>query len=87
MPVTDPRNIVTTQEDYDEKSLKKHGMETMDNDNPFWRDFDDPNSDSFRFNLMWEYIECLDFGSIQNRAHILVFRFFLMSLFFCFWRY
>ena len=61
--VTDPRNIETTQEDYDEKSMKMPGLETMDTDNPFWRDSDDPGSDSFRFDLTWDYIECLDFGS------------------------
>ena len=61
--VIDPRNIGTTQEDYDEKYMNTPGLETMDNDNPFWRDSDDPDSDSFRFNLMWDYIWCLDFGS------------------------
>ena len=61
--VIDPRNIGTTQEHYDEKSMKTLGVETVDTDNPFWQDSNDLDFDSFRFNLMWDYIWCLDFGS------------------------
>ena len=46
--------------------MKTNGPETMDNDNPFQWESDDPDSNSFRFDLMWDYIECLYFSSIQN---------------------
>ena len=56
--------IVFGYKKYNEKFMKMHGLETIDNENPFWWDFDVLDSDSFRFDLMWDYIECLDFGSI-----------------------
>ena len=57
-------SIFTQPEDYDEKSMKAPGLETMDhNDNRLimW-DYDRADSDFFRIGSEWDSMESPDFG-------------------------